>query len=88
MDDITVTRHAMDRYRERVADLPDREIFARLSGPAFTLAVELAAPMVKLPGGQHAVLRGGAVVTVLPTEASVHTLDRFSARRTCRSRPL
>lgn len=78
---VTVSRHAMDRYRERVADLPDAAIFAALSGPTFELAAELGAPMVKLPGGQHAVLRDETVVTVLAADASVAALDRFSSSR-------
>lgn len=80
-DPVTVSRHAMDRYRERVADLPDCEIFAALSGPTFELAAELGAPLVKLPTGQHAVLREDTVVTVLPADASVNALDRFSSPR-------
>lgn len=76
---VTVSRHAMNRYRERVADLPDCEIFARLSGPTFELAAELGAPMVKLPTGHHAVLRETTVVTVLPPDASVDALNRFSS---------
>lgn len=78
---VTVSRHAMDRYRERVADVPDCEIFAALSGPTFELAAELGAPLVKLPGGHHAVLREDTVVTVLPADASVDALDRFSSPR-------
>jgi len=79
---LTVSRHAMDRYRERVADLPDAEIFARLSGPTFELAAELGAPLVKLPTGHHAVLREETVVTILPADASVGSLDQFSRPRT------
>lgn len=76
---VTVSRHAMDRYRERVANVSDREIFEALTTPTFELAVELGAPMVKLPGGHHAVLREDTVVTVLPSDASVDTLNRFSS---------
>lgn len=78
---VTVSRHAMDRYRERVADLSDSEIFARLSGRTFEIAVELGAPMVKLPTGHHAVLRDCTVVTVLPSDCSIDALDRFSTPR-------
>lgn len=76
---VVVSRHAIDRYRERVADLTDHEIFAALTTPAFELAVRLGAPMVKLPSGHHAVLRDDTVVTVLPPDASVAALDRFTA---------
>lgn len=82
MVNLIVTRHAMDRYRERVADLSDHEIFRRLTTPTFELAVELGAPMVKLATGHHAVLRQDTVVTVLPSDVSVDALDRFSNPRT------
>lgn len=80
-DPVIVSRHAMDRYRERVADLSDHEIFTRLSGPAFVLAVEFGASFVKLPSGHHAVLREETVITVLPPDCSIEALDRFSAPR-------
>lgn len=81
---VTVSRHAMDRYREHVANVPDCEIFAALTTPTFELAVE---PMVKLPGGHHAVLREDTVVTVLPADASVDALDRFSSPRSLPAQP-
>jgi hypothetical protein len=73
---ITVSRHAMDRYRERVADLPDSEIFAALSGPTFELAVQIGAPLVKLPSGHHAVIREETVVTILHPGCPLPELER------------
>lgn len=63
---IIVTDHAVERYRERVADLPDRAIRAALSSDAFEAAARFGAPFVKLPTGQRALIRDYAVVTVLP----------------------
>lgn len=85
---VTVSRHAMDRYRERVADVSDREIYEALTTPTFELAVELGAPMVKLATGHHAVLRQDTVVTVLPSDVSVDALDRFSSHRSLPIEPL
>jgi hypothetical protein len=72
---LTVSRHAMDRYRERVSDLPDAEISARLSGPAFALAAEFGAPFVRLPTGHRAVIREATVVTILHADTARGRLD-------------
>lgn len=65
---VYVSRHAMDRYRERVADVPDAVIFAALSKPVFDRAAAIGAPFVKLPSGHRALIRGDVVVTVLPKD--------------------
>lgn len=65
---IHVTGHAIQRYRERVANVPDDEVRARLSIPAVEFAVKFGAPFVRLPTGQRVVIEGGAIVTVLPKE--------------------
>jgi hypothetical protein len=71
---IFVSRHAMDRYRERVANLPDAAIFAELSKPIFDKAAAIGAPFVKLPTGHRALIRGDVVVTVLPRDTWVGVL--------------
>lgn len=65
---VCVSRHAMDRYRERVADLPDAAIFAELSKPIFERAAAIGAPFVKLSSGHRALIRNDVVVTVLPKD--------------------
>ena len=82
---VTVSRHAMDRYRERVADLSDAEIFARLSSPTVELAAEFGAPFVKLPTGHRVLIREGTVVTILDGTGGRGCLDPHNNRR---SRPL
>lgn len=72
---LTVSRHAMDCYRERVADLSDHEIFRRLTSPAFELAAEIGAPFVKLPSGHRAVIRDATVVTILHADTACGCLD-------------
>lgn len=71
---VHVSRHAVDRYRERVADLPDEAICAELSKPAFDAAAKVGAPFVKLPSGHRALMRGDVVVTVLPKDTWVGVL--------------
>ena len=68
-----VTRHALVRFRERVADVPDREARQALSGRAFETAEMIGAPVVILPAGQRAVIKGKHIVTVLPKGVHVFT---------------
>lgn len=75
MPELIVTRHAMDRYRERVEDVSDREIFARLSSGVFEIAADFGAPFVRLPEGQRVVIRGLSVVTVIPAHCPAGVLD-------------
>jgi hypothetical protein len=64
---IWVSNHAIQRYRERVADLSTLKIVAALSGPAFETALAFRCNAVKLPTGHRAVLSdNGEVLTVLP----------------------
>ena len=72
---LMVSRKALDRYRELVANLSDREIFTALSGPTFELAAEIGAPFVKLGSGHRAVIREGTVVTILHADCSCGLLD-------------
>ena len=63
---ILVTKHAFDRYRERIADLSDAAIIAALDTPAMAKAVEFGARAVILGTGHRAVLRDGVIVTITP----------------------
>lgn len=65
---IHVTGHAIARYQERVANLPDEQVIATLTGPAFEAAAAFGAPYVKLANAAHVVIANGSVVTVLPSE--------------------
>lgn len=74
-----ITDHAVLRYRQRVADLPDEAIRAALASPAICLAAGIGAPFVRLPGGQRVVLRrwprGRAfIATVLPENVGAGAL--------------
>lgn len=66
---IHVTANAIDRYRERVADIAAEAVVERLSGPVFLTACRFGARLVKLPEGGTAVLNftpdGPSVVTVM-----------------------
>lgn len=74
---IHVTQHAVQRYQERVSNLPDEQVRASLAAnPAVRRAVNFGAPFVKLPGGQRVVLYKGRVITILPKDHYAAALDR------------
>jgi hypothetical protein len=68
-----VTAHAIERYRERVENVPTDEIHRRLSGRAFDIASSIGADVI-LPTGHRAVIRSGLIITILPSK-------RWVARR-------
>jgi hypothetical protein len=66
---IHVTRHAADRYLERVdGRLTLAEAIEALSSPAIQRAAQFGATCVRLGTGQRIVLEGSSVVTVLPAD--------------------
>jgi hypothetical protein len=78
---IHVTRHAAERFLERVdGRLTLAEAIEALSSPAIQRAAQFGAPCVRLGTGQRVVLEGWHVVTVLPADLSPGRLD---PRRTC-----
>lgn len=73
---ITVSAHAMERYRERVADLPNVKIARQLMTPIVVTACRFGAHYVRLPSGHRLVLREWTIVTVLPADHAPRLLDR------------
>ncbi|WP_086619233.1 hypothetical protein [Erythrobacter tepidarius] len=76
-----LTRHAIQRYRERVADLPAAEIWRALDVPAVRVAIEFGARFVRLAGGQRVVLEENRIVTILPRDHCRGSLSRRLDRR-------
>lgn len=74
MPEVFLTRHAIKRYQERVADLPAPEIWRALDIPAIRIAIDFGARFVRLSGGQRAVLRGDRIVTILPRDHRLQAL--------------
>ncbi|WP_293921117.1 hypothetical protein [Sphingobium sp. UBA5915] len=66
MVSIHVTRHAADRYRERVCDTTHDQAVAALSSATIQRAASFGARHVILSGGQRVVIQDGRVITVLP----------------------
>lgn len=75
MSDVFLTRHAIQRYRERVADVPAADIWRALDIPAVRIAIEFGARFVRLSGGQRIVLEQNRVVTILPSKHLPGRLD-------------
>lgn len=84
MTAIRVSSHAISRYRERVAPVTAAEARIALTSRAIEHAVDFGAPFVKLGTGQHVVLDGSTVVTVLPKDERLGCFDpardRFRGR--------
>lgn len=75
MPSLFVAHHAIERYRERVADISSAEVCAALNSATMRLAADFGARYVRLSGGQRAVIVNGRVVTVLPKDHIAATLS-------------
>lgn len=75
-----ITDHACQRYVERVRPCTVQEARIALGTDRIRAAVAFGARYVKLGGGQHIVLDGERVVTVLPRGHYVGTFDRRNDR--------
>lgn len=79
---IRVTRHAIQRFVERVAPVnPKRAREMILTAIAKTRADDTGAPYVKLGTGQRIVIEGDAVVTVLAKGTTMGLLGRAAHLR-------
>lgn len=80
---VHVTNLAVQRYRHRVADLPDAAVIDLLAGNrAVQLAASVGAPFVRLGSGHRVVLCRNRVVNVLhpqPPRANLmlHSADYY-----------
>lgn len=63
---LSISHHAIARYRERVAQGSDEEIVALMSGRAFAVAATMGRCAVIMANGARAIVEDGTVVTVLP----------------------
>jgi hypothetical protein len=63
---VHVTLHALQRYRERIADIPDAEIVAAIDTPVINRCAAFGDCSVKLASGHRLVIRECTVVTVTP----------------------
>lgn len=74
---VHISGHAIQRYQERVANIPEERVRVALDTPAVRAAVSFGCPYVRLPTGQRIVLDHGVIVTVLPMDNPVHRLRRM-----------
>lgn len=80
---LTVTTHAITRYRERVRDVPADVARQELTAPVIERAARFGAAYVRLGTGQRVVLRENRVVTVLPKGTAIVCLGGEAERRRC-----
>jgi hypothetical protein len=77
MTRLHVTRHAAERYLERVNPrLTMADAIDALSSPTIRRDAEFGAAYVRLGTGQRVALDGFVVVTVLPKDESLQCLRR------------
>lgn len=62
---LIVSQHAIERYRERVENVPEQIVRERLSTRAFDIAAAFGSKYVLLHGGHRAVICDRHVITVL-----------------------
>ncbi|MGE8143067.1 hypothetical protein ACQKOE_13915 [Novosphingobium sp. NPDC080210] len=65
---IHVSQHALDRYRERIANLSDDEIRAALITPAVMTAAAIGARFVRIASGHRIALADYTITTILPPD--------------------
>ena len=65
---IHITRHAIERYQQRVSPVSDDEARQALSSRAIQAAANFGAQFVRLPHGQRVVIRERTIITVQPAE--------------------
>ncbi len=63
-----ITTHAIQRYQERIANVPDDQARAAMNTHATRTAIAFGAPFVKLGSGHRIVIDGDTLVTVLPPQ--------------------
>lgn len=63
---IHVTRHAIERYQERVANVSDDDAREALSTRALQVAAQFGARFVRLATGHRVLVENGCAITVLP----------------------
>lgn len=79
---IHITHHAIARFQEQVANLPEAEVRAMLDTPIMALAETMGATAVILRGGYRAVIHERKVVTILPPRKRRHHAPRIATQTT------
>lgn len=85
MTALTISMHAIERYQERVANVPAEEVVARLNSPAIRLAASFGARFVRLGTGHRVAIVNHTVTTILPPEHFGKQIKRVGLGRFGRS---
>lgn len=70
-----ITRHAIERAIERGIARTEEQAVAILDSQAVQTALAFGAPYVRLGTGHRIVITDGAIITVLPPETRLGSLD-------------
>jgi hypothetical protein len=76
-----VSKHAVERYQQRVADVTEAEAVAALSTPAIQAASEFGAEYIRLGSGHRVVVKDGVVITVQPVGHYKRQIGRVGVRK-------
>ena len=74
---LTISHHAIQRYQERVANVPEDQARAALSTRAIQIAAKFGARFVRLGTGHRVAISDSVVVTVLPAMRSNRNARRL-----------
>lgn len=61
-----ITAHAIERFAQRIEDLPETAIIEAMDTSIVRTAIEIGASAVILPSGHRYVIADGKIVTVTP----------------------
>lgn len=70
-----ITKHAIERAIERGIARTEEQALAVLNSQAVQTALAFGAPFVRLASGHRIVVTDGAIITVLPPETRLGSLD-------------
>lgn len=86
MSDPVISLHAIERYQQRVEDVPAAEVLRRLVTPALRAAIEFGAESARLPSRHRLVIVGDTVVTIRPDDGPARRNRGRTRRCGCRPR--
>lgn len=78
-----ITAHAIMRFQERVANIPEADIITLLNTKTVQAAISFGAPYVRLGSGHRLAIAEGAIITVLPADYKRGRLDPSNTRQRC-----
>lgn len=79
--DLTVSLHAIQRYQERVENLPDETVRQILSSPHIKAAAAFGAKFIRIASGHRIAIADMTVTTILPPDNYRRQIRRVGVPR-------